>query len=114
MSIPLFFPMENASNYLIHNAVKSAWKQFDAQIKARYQRYWCELLFESDDIEGYATDFLLEVNQAAEQRTLGSAELRALISRWHEDMIDHRSAQNAKKEKGSNISADDLFKELGV
>lgn len=114
MGIPLFFPMENTSTFQIHNAVKAAWKQFDTNLKERYQRYWCEILFEADDIEGYTLEFLSEVNQVAAEGQLGPEDLRQIIARWHEDMIDQRNVKQRKEEPESNRLAEDLFRELGI
>ena len=114
MGIPLFFSMENTSTFQIHNAVKTAWKQFDANLKERYQRYWCEILFEADDIDGYTLAFLGEVNRTASEGQLSPENLQQIIARWHEDMVDQRSVRQGKEEPGSSKLAEDLFRELGI
>jgi len=105
--------MENTTTIEVHKGFKAAFRGIPEEKQEDYRRYWHELLFESDDIEDYADDFLAEVNAEAEKGKLTPEKLRSLIARWHEDLQDWRAVEDAKAEGGERTPAEEVFRELG-
>jgi len=106
--------MENTTTIEVHNAVKTAFLGIAPEKQEAYRGYWYEIVFASDDTEGYAEDFLEEVNKEAVAGKLTPERLRAHIARWHEDLIDHRLCEEARAEGGEDTPWEEVKEELGL
>ncbi len=82
----------------MHNGVKDAFRGIPEQHQAYYRGLWHEIVFNSDDQEDYAVEFLAEVNEESSAGRLDEEALRRLIARWYEDLLVHRAVDEAKRE----------------